>query len=77
MLIESQRKTTWVQLFPNHDHQRGRGVAHVVMRNFAALYNQLSTQWALENVKGTLRLRAVVNIPQFILMCRIAMQIHH
>lgn len=76
-MTEYQRKSIWVQLFPNHDHQRGQGVAHVVMRNFAVQHNQLSTRHALENVKETLRLWAVVNIPQFIPMCSIVMQIHH
>lgn len=51
-MVIYQRQPTWVQLFPNHDHRRGREVAHVVMRTFAVLYNQLSTQCALENVKG-------------------------
>lgn len=70
---EFQRIHTWVQLFSNHDHHRGRGVAHGVMRNVPVQYNHLSTQHTLENVKGTLRLWAVVYIPH---MCSIVVQIH-
>lgn len=40
----SKEKSTWVQLFPNHKHRGGRGVAHVVMRNVAAWCNQMWTR---------------------------------
>lgn len=47
--ISKKKKTTWVQLFPDYDHQRGS--SRVVMWNFAGQ----SMQRALQNVKGTLR----------------------
>lgn len=47
------------------------------MRNFAVPYNLLWTRNALENFTGTFKLWAVVNIPQFVPMWSLVMQIHH